>query len=79
MSNQTRVQRFTFFVAILSYLAAVACILILVFNNPGSDLNNPLSASLIASVIFFIGVGIVLHVIGKANLPNLKIDSDKRA
>ena len=34
---------------------------------------DPVVASLMASVVFFAGVGIVLQVIGSSNLPDLKI------
>ena len=32
--------------------------------------------SFMASVVFFIGVGVVLHMIGITNLPDLKIERD---
>ncbi|MEW8505799.1 MAG: hemerythrin family protein [Candidatus Thiodiazotropha sp.] len=41
------------------------------FGKGGQD---PVTASLMASVVFFFGVGIVLQAIGSANLPSLKFD-----
>jgi formate hydrogenlyase subunit 3/multisubunit Na+/H+ antiporter MnhD subunit len=43
----------------ISYLAAVGCGVVV--------------GSLMASVVFFAGVGIVLQVIGSVDLPDLKI------
>lgn len=42
----------------------------------GTD--NPIFASLIASVVFLAGSGIVLQVIGKVDLPDLSIKGDSR-
>jgi amino acid transporter len=39
--------------------------------------NNPISASFMASTFFFICVGSVLTVIGRADIPNLKIDNSE--
>jgi hypothetical protein len=39
--------------------------------------NHPIIASLGASAVFFIGAGVVLHVMGLANLPSLRFDQDE--
>ena len=57
--------------AYLGYLAAIVAISI-AFIKDFPD-NDPMFASLLAIVVFFIGVGIVLHVIGRANLPSFKV------
>jgi hypothetical protein len=36
--------------------------------------SSPIFSSLAASVVFFGGCGVVLHVIGSADLPDLRID-----
>ncbi len=60
-------QRIAFALAILSYAAAGASALTAFFYQ--SELSNaPIRASLIAAVVFFVGCGVVLHVIGKARL-----------
>ena len=56
----------------MSYLAAAASLVGAVYLHSGSQ--NPLVASLMASVVFFVGVGVVLHVIARTNLPDLKLD-----
>ena len=66
-------QKISFFIAIVFYLAAVGCVAAIFYwtGELGSD--NPIMASLGASVVFFLGAGIVLHVIGRADLPDLRI------
>ena len=44
-------------------------------ESVGSD--NPISASFMASTFFFICVGVVLTIIGKADIPSFKFDNPK--
>ena len=60
-------QKISFAVAILCYMAAAACVLA-AFLHPEAQSNDPIRAALMASVVFFVGCGIVLHVIGTARL-----------
>ncbi|MBS1202667.1 MAG: hypothetical protein H6R22_1176 [Chromatiaceae bacterium] len=64
-------QQIAFAAALLFYLCAVLSLgaLFVWIRDLGGD--HPVIASLGASVVFFIGAGIVLHVIGRANLPDL--------
>lgn len=81
--RQTRIsQKISFFVAIISYIAAIGCLLasLYYFGELGRD--HPLVASFAAAIVFFVGVGIVLHVIGRVDIPDLRIkagpvDADK--
>lgn len=63
-------QKIAFAFAICAYLAAIGCVFAIQIMEfeAGQD---PIKASLMASVVFFIGCGVVLHVIGKANLKGL--------
>lgn len=70
-------QRAAFVTAIVFYLCAIGCVIAALYYNHQLGTNNPIVASLMASVVFFIGAGIVLHVIGRVDLPDLKIQSDK--
>jgi tetrahydromethanopterin S-methyltransferase subunit D len=58
---------------VLAFIAGV--MLYLRLESVGSD--NPISASLMASTFFFIAVGIVLTIIGNADIPSFKIDNSK--
>jgi len=67
-------QRLAYGAALAFYLGAVLCLGLLLakYGELGSE--HPVIASLGASVVFFIGGGLVLHVIGRANLPSLGFD-----
>ncbi len=69
-------QRVAFAAAIAFYACALASIgaLLLWVGDLGGD--HPVIASLGASVVFFVGAGIVLHVIGRADLPSLRVGGD---
>jgi len=66
-------QKISFFVAILFYIAAIGCFAAIFYFTGELGSDDPIVASLSASVVFFLGAGIVLHVIGRANLPDLRI------
>ena len=70
-------QKIAWAVALLFYVAAVvtAGMLGYWYGDYGSD--SPIIASLAASVVFFIGGGIVLHVIARSDLPDLSIGRDE--
>ena len=60
--------------AVISFVLALisAVMLYLRLESMGSD--DLMSASFMASTFFFISVGVVLTIIGKADLPSFKID-----
>ena len=63
-------QRVAFVAAMLCYAAAVAsAIAALLYES--TQASDPVHASLIAAVVFFIGCGIVLLVIGTARLKGI--------
>lgn len=70
MAERRRFQRYLLVVAIVSYVAAAACAVAAGLMR--QDYEDPVFASLLASVIFFAGVGVVLHVIASTNLPDLR-------
>lgn len=63
-------QKIAFAFAICAYLAAMGCVAVVWMMEFETE-QDPIKASLMASVVFFIGCGVVLHVIGKANLKGL--------
>lgn len=60
--------------AYISFVLAATCAGFLYFAIDQSGANNPVSASFMAAIFFFIFVGIVLLVIGKTNLPSFNPD-----
>ena len=70
-------QKVSLVFAVVSFVLAFASgiMLYLRLESVGSD--NPISASLMASTFFFICIGIVLTIIGKADIPSFKIDNSE--
>lgn len=66
-------QKISFAAALLFYMAAIACLVAAFYYAGQLGSESPVVAAFSASIVFFIGAGIVLHVIGKANLPDLRI------
>jgi tetrahydromethanopterin S-methyltransferase subunit D len=58
---------------VLAFIAGV--MLYLQLESVGSD--HPISASLMASTFFFVAVGVVLLIIGNADLPSFKFDDSE--
>ena len=74
MAGRRKAQRISVAFAYLFYLAAVACAGAVAWFTWRLGGNHPAVAAFAASVVFFVGGGIVLHVMGRADLPNLKVD-----
>lgn len=75
--KQPRTQKLTVLLAYASYLSAIACIVTLYLQS-ADGVYDSVAASLTASVVFFMGVGIVLHVIGKTDLPSMRLNNDEK-
>ncbi|TVO75309.1 hemerythrin family protein [Sedimenticola selenatireducens] len=73
MKQTSTAQKVSFIIAIISYIAAISCIGATVYYSGELGSDHPVVASFGASVVFFVGVGVVLHVIGKVSLPNLSM------
>lgn len=58
----------------LSFIAALVCGGYLYLNFDTLGAYSPITASLEATIFFFICVGVVLLIIGRSNLPSFKIE-----
>lgn len=65
--KRTLTQKIVFVVAIICYLAAFACALA-AFLYESAQTSDPILGSLMAAVVFFVGCGVVLHVMATARL-----------
>lgn len=63
-------QRISLAIAALCYAAAIACA-VAAFVYDGATPADPVRAALMASVVFFVGCGVVLQVIGNARLKGI--------
>jgi len=70
-------QKLSLVSAVASFALAIisGVMLYLQLERVGSD--NPVSASLMASMFFFVCVGIILFIIGNADIPSFKFDDSK--
>ena len=69
MAQQSTLQRIVFHLGMVSHLVGVGCLAYALLDD---TLSKAVYASFLASMVFFIGVGVVLNVIGATNLPSLK-------
>ena len=69
-------QKISWGIAMFCYLLSLLAAAYAIYWQTDHSTDHPIFASLLASVVFLIGCGIVLHVIANTNLPNLKPDSD---
>ena len=71
MKERSKIQKVLMGVAVVSYVASIGCAIAAAILSDGTA--NPVVAGMMASVVFFAGTGIVLHVIGSTSLPSLKV------
>ncbi len=63
--------------AMLSFVLALTSWVMLYLRLESVGMDNPISASFLASTFFFICVGVVLTVVGMADLPSFKFDNSE--
>lgn len=79
MKQPSKAQNFSFYTALLCYFLALCCVGLVAYLSVDMESYDPVVASVGATAVFFVGVGVVLHVIGKVDLPNLKIEKSDNA
>ena len=57
-------------ISVVSFMVAIGCAIGAAYVGPTSD--DPVAAALMASVVFFVGVGVVVWVIARADLPDMR-------
>ena len=62
---------------IISFVLSVVCGVLLYLRVQEIGFENPVSASLLASVFFFLFVGFLLVFIGSCNIPSFRFDEPK--
>ncbi|MGB5278169.1 MAG: hypothetical protein WBO16_03795 [Gammaproteobacteria bacterium] len=75
MNKRSKVQKVIMGIAVVSYIAAIACGVAAGYLSDGTA--NTVVASMMASVVFFAGTGIVLQVISSTSLSKLKVERQK--
>ncbi len=67
-------QKISYASGIVCFLLAIATGVVLYLQPQVVDKNDPVTASLAATMFFFVCIGIVLGFIGKADIPSFKFD-----
>ena len=73
-NNKSILQKSALYFAGGSFIAAVASAVYLMLKLDVLGWESPISASLLASSFFFAFVGVVLSIIGMANIPSFKVE-----
>ena len=66
-------QKIIFVIAIFCYVMAVGCGVTSFYLSMDTATNDPVVAAFAASVVFFVGSGVVLHMMARTDLPSLKV------
>ncbi len=70
--NKSRLQKSAYYFAAISAIGSLVCSVYLYLKVHGEGWNDPIAASFIAGVIFFVSIGTVFFVIASTNLPSFK-------
>ena len=70
-------QKFSLVSAVVSFVLALTSGVMLYLRLESMGMDNPISASFLASTFFFICVGVVLTIIGMADIPSFKFDNSE--
>ncbi len=76
MKERRKIQKVLMGIAVISYVAAIACAMTAAILSDGAAA-SPVVANMMTSVVVFAAAGIVLHVISSTNLPSLKIERER--
>lgn len=76
MKERRKIHKVLMGIAVISYVAAIACAMTAAFISDGTA-TSPAVANMMTSVVVFAAAGIVLHVISSTNLPSLKIERER--
>lgn len=72
--NKSLFQKASLFFGAVSFILAIASGVSLYAKVDAVGGNNPVAASLLASVIFFVFVGAILTFISMSNIPSFRLD-----
>jgi len=70
--TKSALQKSAYYFAAASAIGSLVCSVFLYLKVHGEGWNDPIAASFIAGVIFFLSIGTVFFVIASTNLPSFK-------
>ena len=71
-------QKFSLFMGWLSFILAVVCAVFFFIKKEDLGIRDPITTSFMASMFFFICVGGLAFVMGKADIPDFKVRRDEK-
>ena len=71
--RKSKLQKSSVIIGYVCFLLAVLCAIALYFKNQELGMQDPVTASFLASTFFFVCIGFVFMIMGKADLPDLKV------
>jgi len=71
-------QKVSTIIGIICFLLAIVCVVLLYFKIEESGMQHVVSASLLASSFFCAFIGFVFTVIGNADIPSFRLDTDNK-
>ena len=74
MSKKGMLQKISFYSGVISFILAFILSIVVYVRIESIGTNNPVFTSLMATIFFFVSMGVVLTIMGKANLPSFKFD-----
>ncbi len=75
MKKKGILQKTALVMGVVSEVISVFCLIMLIYKSRELGMEDVVSASFLASTFFFFTCGIVLLIIGRANLRDLHFDS----
>lgn len=78
MASRKIGQKTALVVAYIGYIGATIALVCAAYWNRTYGTESPIFASLLAAIVFLLSCGVVLHVIGKVDLPDLSMKSLKK-
>jgi hypothetical protein len=73
MNKQNTAQKISVIFAYIFYVAALSSIGAMAYFYQQHGGNHPSVAAWAAAIVFFVGGGVVLHVMGRADIPDFRI------
>lgn len=74
--NKSKLQKSALYFAVLSVILSILSIVYLYFKLDSLGWESPISASLLASSFFFGFVAFILFIIGTADIPSFKVETN---
>ena len=77
MNRKGSLQKISFYSGMISFILAFILSIVTYVRSESMASNGPIYASLMATIFFFVCIGIVLTIMGKADIPSFKFEKSE--